>query len=259
MVNTNIVVSIIIATYNSGKTLNAALDSVLKQEYQDWECIVVDGASKDKTIDIIKAYVEKDSRFRYISEPDKGVYDAYNKGWKMAHGEWIHYLVSDDRLTPNGIADLMTMPYGNVELVSGHCYVEKIDGTIKCCISKGFQGCHQGKIVRRSTLERFNGFDQRYSILADADLNIRMEKAAIKIRNVDSYIAYFSISGVSNDIGGSLQRWRERYRIYKANELSNPLFLSAKISIRQILSIIYRKLKVKLYTNHIKSTIKIFA
>ena len=71
MVDTNIAVSIIIATYNSGKTLNVALDSVLKQEYQDWECIVVDGASKDNTVDIIKMYVEKDKRFRYVSETDK--------------------------------------------------------------------------------------------------------------------------------------------------------------------------------------------
>ena len=62
-------VSIIIATYNSGKTLRRALDSVLNQSYQDWECIVVDGASKDNTIGIVKEYVSKDARFRYISEP----------------------------------------------------------------------------------------------------------------------------------------------------------------------------------------------
>ena len=79
-------VSIIIATYNSGKTLRRALDSVLNQSYQDWECIVVDGASKDNTIGIVKEYVKKDSRFRYISEPDHGIYDAFNKGWKMAKG-----------------------------------------------------------------------------------------------------------------------------------------------------------------------------
>ena len=77
-------VSIIVATYNSDKTLRQALDSVLNQSYQDWECIVVDGASKDSTIDIVKEYVSKDSRFRYISEPDNGIYDAFNKGWKMA-------------------------------------------------------------------------------------------------------------------------------------------------------------------------------
>ena len=115
-------VSIIIATYNSEKTLRRALDSVLNQSYQDWECIVVDGASKDNTIGIVKEYVSKDARFRYISEPDHGIYDAFNKGWKMAKGEWVMYLGSDDEYTKDGIKVLMEnsdgadVVYGNVIL-----------------------------------------------------------------------------------------------------------------------------------------------
>lgn len=241
MVDNNIVVSIIIATYNSGKTLNAALDSVLKQKYQDWECIVVDGASKDNTMDIVKMYAATDCRFRYISEPDKGIYDAFNKGWKMAQGEWIHYLGSDDRLTPNGIADLMAVPTDGIELISGHCYIEKIDGTVKCSISKGFQGCHQGKLVRRDTLERFAGFDIRYPIFADSDLHIRMEKACVKYKNVDTYVAYFAMSGMSQDLDKLIKRTKERYEIYKRNGIPKPLYLSVKISVRQIFSIVYRK------------------
>lgn len=75
-------ISIIIATFNAAKTLRKALDSVLNQTYKDWECIIVDGASKDNTISIVKEYVQKDTRFRYISEPDKGIFDAYNKDGK---------------------------------------------------------------------------------------------------------------------------------------------------------------------------------
>lgn len=242
MVDNKIVVSIIIATYNSGKTLNAALDSVLKQKYQDWECIVVDGASKDNTMDLVKMYAEEDCRFRYISEPDKGIYDAFNKGWKMARGEWIHYLGSDDRLTHDGIADLMAEPTEGADLISGNCYIEKIDGTIKCSISKGFQGCHQGKLIRKVTLERFNGFDVRYPIFADSDLHIRMEKANVKYKNIDTYVAYFAMSGISQDLDKLIKRTKERYEIYKKNGISKPLYLSMKISIRQFFSIIYRKL-----------------
>ena len=80
-------ISIIIATFNASNVLSKALDSILNQSFQDWECIVVDGASRDNTVEIIKAYQQKDSRFRYISEPDQGVYDAFNKGWKMAKRE----------------------------------------------------------------------------------------------------------------------------------------------------------------------------
>ena len=74
-------VTIIIATYNSSATLREALSSVLNQSFQGWECIIVDGASKDNTIEIMEEYCEKDARFRYVSEPDNGIYDAFNKGW----------------------------------------------------------------------------------------------------------------------------------------------------------------------------------
>ena len=182
------VVSIIIATFNSGKTLRSALDSILSQKYREWECIVVDGASNDDTIEIVKEYCVIDSRFRYISEKDHGIYDAFNKGWRMAKGEWIHYLGDDDRLTSNGIECLMSVPeLDNYEIVSGHCYIEKIDGSVKANRSHGFYGCHQGKLTRRSTLEHFGGFDERYKILADKDLMLRMENAGVKIVNVDAF------------------------------------------------------------------------
>ena len=79
-------VSIIIATFNAGKTLKVALTSVLNQTFQSWECVIVDGGSKDNTVEIIREYELKDNRFRHISEPDNGIYDAFNKGWRMAKG-----------------------------------------------------------------------------------------------------------------------------------------------------------------------------
>ena len=103
----NIKISIIIATFNSAKTLRVALNSVMLQTFQDWECIVVDGLSKDNTLEIVKEFEAKDVRFHHISEADKGIYDAFNKGWKLAKGEWIYYLGSDDQVTRNGLTDLM--------------------------------------------------------------------------------------------------------------------------------------------------------
>lgn len=79
-------ISIITATYNSAKTVQDTFESVLRQSYKDIEYIVVDGASKDETIDIIKAYEPHfDGRMRWVSEPDKGIYDAMNKGLQMAY------------------------------------------------------------------------------------------------------------------------------------------------------------------------------
>lgn len=238
-------VSIIIATYNSAKTLRIALDSVLNQKFQNWECIVVDGASKDDTIAIVKEYEQRDSRFRHISEPDHGIYDAFNKGWRMAKGEWVHYLGSDDRLTEIGFSELMAEPHDEVDVVTGDVWIEKLDGTVKANISDGFYGCHQGKLVRRSVMERMNGFDEQYRILADKDLMVRMEKAGIRIKNIRSMVAYFAMDGASQSIKGEWKRYKERVRIHKSNHLHGCAeIVCAKIHLRIVASVIFRKIKI---------------
>lgn len=236
-------VSIIIATYNSGKTLRRALDSVLNQTYQDWECIVVDGASKDNTIEIVKEYVSKDARFRYISEPDHGIYDAFNKGWKMAKGEWVMYLGSDDRLTQNGFTEVFKDDYPDYDIISGDVFIEKIDGSVKPNISEGYAGCHQGKFARPSLLERMNGFDEQYKILADKDLMVRMEKAGVKIFNSHHFVAYFIMDGASQKISNEWKRYKERVKIYRNNNISTlPEITCAIIHLRIVASCVYRML-----------------
>lgn len=236
-------VSIIIATYNSGETLRCALDSVLYQSYQDWECIVVDGASKDNTIEIVKEFVSKDSRFRYISEPDQGIYDAFNKGWKMAKGEWVMYLGSDDRLTQNGFTEVFEDDYPDYDIISGDVFIEKIDGSVKPNISEGYAGCHQGKFARPSLLERMNGFDEQYRILADKDLMVRMEKAGVKIFNSHHFVAYFVMDGASQNIKGEWKRYKERVKIYRNNNISTlPEITCAIIHLRIVASCVYRML-----------------
>lgn len=238
-------VSIIIATYNSGKTLRIALDSVLNQKFQDWECIVVDGASKDDTVKIVEEYEQKDARFRHISEPDHGIYDAFNKGWRMAKGEWIHYLGSDDRLTEVGFAELMEETHDDVDVVTGDVWIEKVDGTIKANLSEGFYGCHQGKLVIRSVMERMNGFDEQYRILADKDLMVRMEKAGIRVKNIRSMVSYFAMDGASQSIKGEWKRYKERVRIHKSNHLPRCAeIVCAKIHLRIVASVIFRKIKI---------------
>lgn len=243
-------ISILIATYNSANVLRIALDSVLQQTYPYWECIIVDGASNDDTIQILETYRRRDHRFRYISEKDHGIYDAYNKGWQIAQGEWIYYLGSDDRLTKNGLADLMAVPHDGVDVISGNCYIEMIDGTIKSSISTSWIGCHQCKLVRRSAMQRFSGFDQQYPILADLDLMIRMQKANVKLAYVDTYIAYFAMTGSSQALQGLLARHRERYRLLKNNNIPHACYLSLKATLRKFLSIYYRKFKTILTYRH---------
>lgn len=111
-------VTIIIAAYNAETTIERALKSVKSQNFENWECLIIDGASKDRTIEIVQKIIKSDSRFQLFSEPDKGVYDAFNKGWRLAHGEWIYYLGADDELLPNGLSVLISKSDG-VDLVYG--------------------------------------------------------------------------------------------------------------------------------------------
>ena len=245
----NIKVSIIIATFNAAKTLPIALKSVKDQSFQEWECIIIDGASTDGTIDIIKEFANNDSRFRYISEPDRGVYDAFNKGWKIAKGEWIQYLGDDDTLTINGISELIKEEDEKTDVLNGHCYVKKIDGKEKPCFSKGIRGCHQGKLMRRSVLEKFNGFDMKYKILADLDLMLRLEDAGVAVKVVDTFVAYFSMEGMSQELSGFYTRIKERYDIYCRYSFAIILKNVIVKSIYEIGSIIYRKISRRIKQN----------
>ncbi len=209
-------VSIIVATYNSDKTLRQALDSVLNQSYQDWECIVVDGVSKDNTINIVKEFVSKDSRFRYISEPDHGIYDAFNKGWKMARGEWVMYLGSDDEYTKDGIKVLMEHSNG-ADVVYGDTYFRsseekslKLQQSSK--VKQGGFCCHQSLMMKRDFISLLDGFDERYKILADKDLICKAVSNKAKFTKVNFPISIFSLAGVSST---SYKRLFESYQVNK--------------------------------------------
>ena len=99
-------ISIITATYNSGRTLRHTIESVLRQTYQDIEYLIVDGCSKDDTLEIVKDYESKfGDKMRWISEPDNGIYDAMNKGLRMATGDVVGILNSDDFYTSDDIVE----------------------------------------------------------------------------------------------------------------------------------------------------------
>lgn len=240
--NSNPKVSIIIASYNSDKTISKTLESVVNQTFQDWECIIVDGMSKDKTLDIVKEYALKDSRIWYISEPDKGIYDAFNKGWKMAKGEWIHYLGSDDWLTKESFTQLIKEASDIYDVVSGGCWINKIDGSKKRQMSIGFEGCHQAKLTKRSSIEKYLGFNQKYKIFADFDLYLRMKNNGAKVKNVNTMVAYFSMGGTSQSISNLLNCNREYKCIYKENGMNYSILNQLHYLTRTSFSIIYREI-----------------
>jgi len=210
--------SIVIATYNAENYIKKALNSVLAQKYSNWECLIIDGASKDKTLSIIEEYEKRDIRIRHISEKDNGIYDAFNKGWKNAKGEWIYYLGSDDTLTYEGICEQMIVAEEasrKIGVINGGVIRVNTDGQQRRCLSNGYFGSHQGMIMRRTVLEELDGFNIKYKILADFDLFVRLKKSKYGVINTENVLAFYNAGGTSEKIKYAKVVFMEKYRILK--------------------------------------------
>lgn len=120
-------ISIITVTFNVEKVLERTIQSVLRQTYKNFEYIIIDGGSKDGTVELIKKYALNDQRIRWISEPDKGLYDAMNKGIKIAHGEWINCMNADDTFASDDVLEKIfsiEYPEKTTFLYSDNYYIE---------------------------------------------------------------------------------------------------------------------------------------
>lgn len=242
--------SIIVATYNAGCSIGRALRSIKSLSYDNWECLIVDGASTDGTINIVEKFKRSDGRFRYISEPDKGLYDAFNKGWTYAIGKWIYYLGADDELLPSGIkklVDIATEADDNIAIISGGVIRVRQDGSTHKIYSNGFIGSHQSMIMRRCVLEEMSGFNyNRYKILADFDLFTRIKNHYYDAMNCDVLVAYFHAGGTSEQLKSMLQITKEKYNILKSDSFcKHPILQTMNDSLRTILgNILYNLLKI---------------
>ena len=159
-------ISVIIVTFNSDKYLKEAIESYLNQDYINKELIIIDGKSKDKTVDIILEYEQYISY--WCSEADNGIYDAMNKGWKHSKGEYLFYLGCDDRILDGGLSALgnnannADLVFGDVKcLYWGNIIREQITTTNFDIIRKHAIFSHQSLIMKREIFERYNGFNCR--------------------------------------------------------------------------------------------------
>ena len=239
-------VTIVIASYNSENTIRAALQSVKDQTYCDWECLVVDGASRDNTIKIVKQFSEGDTRFRYISEVDNGIYDAFNKGWKNANGKWIYYLGSDDLIEKEGLRLLMKEEEDFYAILNGYTRMVRLDGTERIVKPKLPKfGIHQGMVMRKDVMEVMGGFDEKYKIQADYDLMVRIINADYKMKVIDAIVGNFIIGGTSQSLKSQWNYFLERYDIDKKYKLIEyPLFEATSTVIKKVGSLIRSRIKI---------------
>lgn len=182
-------ISVITATYNSARTIEDTLLSVLHQTYAEIEYIVVDGGSTDGTMDVVRKYEPQFyGRLKWISEPDRGIYDAMNKGIKMATGDVVGILNSDDYYTSPDVLQTVAraMTDSSVDAVYGDIHFVrdgKPDKTVRYYSSKwfrplwlrfGFMPAHPSFYVRRTVYQEAGDYRLDYKIGADYEMMVRL-------------------------------------------------------------------------------------
>ena len=199
-------ISIITTTLNSERYIESCILSVAEQSYKDIEHIIIDGLSSDKTVEIVRKYQERYSHIKLVSEKDRGIFDAMNKGIDMSHGEWIYFLGSDDVffakdvleriLGENDDCDRFDFLYGDV--IWGD--TEKVYDGRFTPLKIGLKNiCHQAIFFRRSLFDRYGKFQTEYHVLADWVYNMKMFGIDdVRKKYVDVIIAKYVISGYSS-------------------------------------------------------------
>ena len=235
-------ISIITATYNSEKTLLDTLLSLEKQTHSDIEYIVVDGASKDNTIKLIKSNCTKVSKI--ICEPDKGIYDALNKGIQAASGDVIGFLHSDDLLAyDDAIADIAKTfestgcdaIYGDLEYVAQNDTTKRIrlwkSGSFSRFKMKvGWMPPHPSFYMKRKCYRQFGCFSLDYRISADYDSLLRyILKQRISIEYLPKVLVKMRVGGISNrSVSSMVKKSMEDIRVMNQNGIIWPIALVYK-------------------------------
>lgn len=232
-------ISIITVCYNSEKTIRDTLESVLKQKYDNYEYIIVDGESNDRTLEIVKEYEEKfKGKMKYISEKDNGIYDAMNKGIKMSTGEIIGLLNSDDfyssDLTLDEINNNLTQEYvgvfGNLIMLED----KKLNVPERKYIVgegnylTGWAPPHPTLYLRKEVYDEIGLYNLKYPIAADYDIMLKiMSNKKYKLKYINSFLVSMRPGGLStNGIRGQLNSIKEAYLVLKNNNIHFGLFIS---------------------------------
>lgn len=241
--------SLITVTYNSGATLAYTIESVLSQTYPDIEYIIVDGSSKDNTVTIIKEYEPQfKGRIKWISEPDKGLYDAMNKGIRMATGDIIGILNSDDFFTNQNVLQKVVdtfnedasldAVYGDVHFV----HPEDLERCVRYYSSRifnrklmklGFMPAHPSFYVRKECFEKYGIYKTDYKIAADFEFLLRViYKNKIKTKYLPIDMVTMRTGGASTSGLESHKRiMKEHLRAFHENDVYTNVFL---LSLRYI-------------------------
>lgn len=231
-------ISIITVCYNSDKTLETTIQSVLAQTYNNIEYIVVDGLSSDNTLNIIKKY--EDNISKWVSEPDKGLYDAMNKGIAMASGDVIGLINSDDLFCDNkAIEKVMDVFNSHASLDAVYAdlyYVSQFD-TDKIIrkwvtgkqrnFSIGWHPAHPTLYIKKNVYKKFGDFDLSFRLASDFEIMLRfLDKYKIKASYLKEPLVKMRLGGETNKSFKNIYKQNlECIRAFKKNEVKVIPFL----------------------------------
>lgn len=241
-------VSLLVTTYNVKDNLAVTLESIEAQDYTDIEVVIVDGQSRDGTLDVIREFSKRHSAkaesisVRWISEPDRGLYDAMNKAWSMCTGDIV--AVCNDRLRkPDAVTKLVSaIEQGGDDCIGAHADLVYVDGERivrkwrmgEGHLSSGWMPGHPTLFLKREVYERYGCYDISYRCAADYEFMVRFLKDE---RNRLAYVPEVLIAmfygGTSNaGLGNYLVSFKEGYRALKKNDVPHPLMITVKRTFR---------------------------
>lgn len=256
-------ISLITITYNSAETLTDTIQSVLNQTYTNIEYIIVDGASKDNTISIIKEYEPLfEGCIKWISEPDKGLYDAMSKGIRMATGDVVGILNSDDFFTSKEILQKVADAFeqnNQLDAIYGDVHFVHPNNLNKCVryysskvfkrdlMKLGFMPAHPSFYIRRECFDKYGLYKTDYKVAADFEFLLRViYKAKIKIKYIPIDMVTMRIGGASTSgIESHKKIMKEHLRAFRENGIyTNRLLLSLRY-IYKVEELLWSKIAYK--------------
>ena len=237
-------ITIITVCVNAEKTIKDTIESVLKQSYKDFEYIIVDGKSSDDTLKIISKYDDK--RIRLISEKDKGLYDAMNKGIKLSTGDIIGTINSDDILASEDVFQTVIdnfdentdVIYANIKYYNEDFSKVKRDFISGTKENEYFCPAHPSMYVRKEIYQRIGTYNTSYKIASDFDFMVRCNLNNVRYKYIDKYFVYMRYGGKSNGFVGYLENYKECFEVLRQNKVSFPLTKTTLRSIHTIKQII---------------------
>ena len=253
-------VSLLVTTYNAKDNLPVTLENIEAQDYPDIEVLIVDGRSEDGTVDIIREFADRHSgqtlsdkadadngsiTVRWISEPDRGLYDAMNKAWTMCTGDIV--AVCNDKLcTSDAVSKLVrAIELGSADCIGAHSDLVYVEGerVVRSWrmgegkLSQGWMPGHPTLFLKRDVYERYGIYDIRFRNAADYEFMVRF------LKDEKNRLAYVPEVLIAMFYGGTstaglcdyLVSFKECYRALKKNNIPHPLLITVKRTIRVLM------------------------